>query len=350
MECVKTTVLRCEESLELLDDDLRDHSNRESEPGSPEMPRMKCAPAPVTTLMGQPGDETEILLDGLLDMQGQLRPNANYLEHVQGPLIKEWHRRDTLDWLYDIADAHRLMPQTYALSINYFDRFLSVCKVRIEQLQLIAAVCMSLAVKFRETDKYMRAEDLAASSDGAFKAEFLLKLEPYVLRRLEHRLYAVTPFDFLDLFLTNFRVLIGDCDLSSITSMASSLIELALIHYDFISYDSGTVAAAALLLAIQTVQGKRSQRLGKEEMKAYLRGDTEFLLCMERIQKVMCSNYQQRTAAGYDSPPLSTPTNIISGSQIFNSDGVLDPDGNVCQEGNQRHLSVSPSSTAFPYF
>ena len=41
--------------------------------------------------------------------------------------------------------------EVFPLSVNYLDRVLSVLAVRRSQLQLVAAVCMFLASKFKDT-------------------------------------------------------------------------------------------------------------------------------------------------------------------------------------------------------
>eukprot|EP01136_Pigoraptor_vietnamica_P035270 Opistho-1_new@100273 len=331
--------LRCHESIDELDDDVlfrveSGYSAVYEEPASPGMPDIASPEATRTTLMGEQGIETQILLDGLLDMERELRPNSNYLEFMQGPLIKEWMRRETVEWILEVCEHHAFLPETFALAVNYFDRYLSVAKAKQSQLQLVGAVALSLAVKFRETDKYIKAETLSQCGDNSFTADFVLRMEPYVLRRLEHRLYAVTPFDFLEIFLTNFRDLIGECDVANLRMNANTLLEYSVIKYEFLDYMPSTIAASALLLAIRTVQSRRSRRLTKDDVTAYINDTSNNVAdCMRRLQAVV-TDFQftqaylsQQAETSCDSPsPSATPTNIVSASRIFETTGLVTPE------------------------
>ena len=55
-----------------------------------------------------------------------------------------------VDWLVEVAEEYKLLPQTLYLTVNYIDRFLSVMSVRREKLQLVGTACMLIASKFEE--------------------------------------------------------------------------------------------------------------------------------------------------------------------------------------------------------
>lgn len=54
--------------------------------------------------------------------------------------------------------------EVFPLSMNYMDRFLSVCDIKRNQLQLLGATCMLLASKLKETLP-MQAQKLVIYTD-----------------------------------------------------------------------------------------------------------------------------------------------------------------------------------------
>ena len=55
-----------------------------------------------------------------------------------------------VDWLVEVAEEYKLLPQTLYLTINYIDRFLSVMSVLRGKLQLVGTACMLVAAKYEE--------------------------------------------------------------------------------------------------------------------------------------------------------------------------------------------------------
>ena len=67
------------------------------------------------------------------------------------PLINKSMRAILVDWLVEVAEEYRLVPETLYLTINFIDRFLS-SKVIIDpsKLQLVGVSCMLIASKIEE--------------------------------------------------------------------------------------------------------------------------------------------------------------------------------------------------------
>lgn len=77
-------------------------------------------------------------------MEKKRRPMVNYIEKVQkGVTI---HMRGILvDWLVEVAEEYKLLPETLFLSVSYIDRFLSVSPVSKSRLQLLGVSSMLIA-------------------------------------------------------------------------------------------------------------------------------------------------------------------------------------------------------------
>lgn len=55
-----------------------------------------------------------------------------------------------VDWLVEVGEEYKLLPQTLYLTVSYIDRFLSSMRVVRGKLQLVGTACMLLASKFEE--------------------------------------------------------------------------------------------------------------------------------------------------------------------------------------------------------
>lgn len=76
------------------------------------------------------------------------RPKPSYMKRQ--PDIDHKMRAILVDWLVEVAEEYKLLPQTLYLTINYIDRFLSVMSVLRGKLQLVGTACMLIASKFEE--------------------------------------------------------------------------------------------------------------------------------------------------------------------------------------------------------
>ena len=76
------------------------------------------------------------------------RPKPGYMK--KQPDINHSMRAILVDWLVEVAEEYKLLPQTLYLTINYIDRFLSAMSVLRGKLQLVGTACMLVASKFEE--------------------------------------------------------------------------------------------------------------------------------------------------------------------------------------------------------
>jgi cyclin B len=80
-------------------------------------------------------------------MQNESRPN-NYMD--MQPEINEKMRAILVDWLVDVHQKFQLSPETFYLTINIIDRFLSVKTVPRRELQLVGIGATLMASKYEE--------------------------------------------------------------------------------------------------------------------------------------------------------------------------------------------------------
>ena len=68
----------------------------------------------------------------------------NYMKAVQND-INESMRGILIDWLVEVAEEYKLVPDTLYLTVAYIDRFLSTKIVDRQHLQLLGVACMLVA-------------------------------------------------------------------------------------------------------------------------------------------------------------------------------------------------------------
>jgi cyclin A len=54
-------------------------------------------------------------------------------------------RGTLVDWLVEVADEYKLLPETLHLSVSYIDRFLSLNTLNRRKLQLLGVSSMLIA-------------------------------------------------------------------------------------------------------------------------------------------------------------------------------------------------------------
>ena len=78
-------------------------------------------------------------------LQVKWRPSTDYMETIQHHINANM-RGILVDWLVEVAEEYKLVPDSLYLTVAYLDRFLSMCSpVKKHQLQLVGVACMIVA-------------------------------------------------------------------------------------------------------------------------------------------------------------------------------------------------------------
>jgi G2/mitotic-specific cyclin 2 len=153
-----------------------------------------------------------------------------------------WKMRTILvDWLIEIHQKFRLLPETLFLTINIIDRFLSIRVVSIAKLQLVGVTAMFIAAKYEEIVA-PSIQNYLYIVEG-YTEEEMLKAERYVLSVLDYGLHYPNPLSFLR------RCSKADNYDNQTRTLAKYLMEITLLDNRFLHITSSKVAAAALYLA-----------------------------------------------------------------------------------------------------
>ncbi|VFQ75131.1 unnamed protein product [Cuscuta campestris] len=186
-----------------------------------------------------------------LEAQERRRPLDDYLEKVQSDVSANM-RGILVDWLVEVVEEYRLLPETLYLSVNYIDRFLSVSHVSRHKLQLLGVSAMLIASKYEEISP-PHVDDFCYITDNTFNKKEVVKMEQDVLKSLKFELGTPTIRSFLRKFIS-----IAQDDWKAhklqLESLVYYLAELSLLDYYCVRFLPCLVAASVIFLSRFTLK------------------------------------------------------------------------------------------------
>uniref|UniRef100_A0A0E0MMQ3 Uncharacterized protein n=1 Tax=Oryza punctata TaxID=4537 RepID=A0A0E0MMQ3_ORYPU len=216
------------------------------------------------------------------------RPRSNYMEALQRDITKGM-RGILIDWLVEVSEEYKLVPDTLYLTINLIDRFLSQHYIERQKLQLLGITSMLIASKYEEICA-PRVEEFCFITDNTYTKAEVLKMEGLVLNDLGFHLSVPTTKTFLRRFL---RAAQASRNVPSITLgyLANYLAELTLIDYNFLKFLPSVVAASAVFLARWTLdQSDIPWNRTLEHYTSYKSSDIQICVCALRELQHNTSN------------------------------------------------------------
>ncbi|KAL5101554.1 hypothetical protein RYX36_005881 [Vicia faba] len=174
-------------------------------------------------------------------------PVQDYM--VSQPDINAKMRAILVDWLIEVHRKFELMPETFYLTLNIVDRFLSMKAVPRKELQLVGISSMLIASKYEEIWA-PEVTDFVCISDNAYIREQVLVMEKTILGKLEWYLTVPTPY----VFLVRYIKASTPSD-EQMENMVNFLAELSMMHYVTVSlYSPSMIAASAVYAARSTLK------------------------------------------------------------------------------------------------
>ncbi|KAI3821247.1 hypothetical protein L1987_08810 [Smallanthus sonchifolius] len=174
------------------------------------------------------------------------RPAVDFMERVQKD-INASMRAILIDWLVEVAEEYRLVPDTLYLTINYIDRYLSGNLMDRQRLQLLGVACMMIASKYEEICA-PQVEEFCYITDNTYFKDEVLQMESSVLNFLKFELTAPTVRCFLRRFVRAAHG-VNEAPSMHLECMASYISELSLVEYNMLRYAPSLVAASSIFLA-----------------------------------------------------------------------------------------------------
>ncbi|KAF1871611.1 hypothetical protein Lal_00020405 [Lupinus albus] len=174
------------------------------------------------------------------------RPSMDFMHKTQKDIDASM-RAVLIDWLVEVSEEYRLVPDTLFLTVNYMDRYLSSHSINRKQLQLLGVACMRVAAKYEEICA-PEVQEFCDITDNTYSKEQVLHMESAVLNSLKFEMSAPTVNSFLRRFVI---VAQRTCEVPSLhlEYLAAYLAELSLLEYAMLKYTPSLVAASTTFLA-----------------------------------------------------------------------------------------------------
>ncbi|KAF5817578.1 putative cyclin domain-containing protein [Helianthus annuus] len=190
------------------------------------------------------GDIDEYLRN--MEMEVKRRPLANYIEKVQKDVTVNM-RGVLVDWLVEVAEEYKLLPDTLYLTVSYIDRFLSLNVLNRQRLQLLGVSSMLIASKYEEISP-PHTEDFCYITDNTYTKQEVVKMEAEVLKTLKFEMGNPTVKTFVRRFT---RLAQEDYDTPNLQLefLGYYLAELSLLDYSCIKFLPSMVAASVTFLS-----------------------------------------------------------------------------------------------------
>ncbi|KAJ9168372.1 hypothetical protein P3X46_019907 [Hevea brasiliensis] len=178
------------------------------------------------------------------------RPLTNYMEKMQHDITPSM-RGILIDWLVEVSEEYRLVPDTLYLTVNLIDRFLSENYIEKQRLQLLGVTCMLIASKYEEICA-PRVEEFCFITDNTYTRREVLKMESHVLNFLYFQISVPTTKTFLRRFIQAAQASLK-VPCIELEFLANYLAELTLVEYDFQKFLPSLIAASSVFLARWTL-------------------------------------------------------------------------------------------------
>ncbi|GAB1598194.1 G1/S-specific cyclin-E-like isoform X1 [Argonauta hians] len=182
------------------------------------------------------------------------------LSYVKDPSMLDRHpslqakmRAILLDWLIEVCEVYKLHRETYYLSLDFIDRYLSKEKCIIKhQLQLIGITALFIAAKLEEIYP-PKLSDFAYVTDGACSDAEILNQELVMLKVLSWDLSPMTVTAWLNIYLQLVNVdKIAEDGFefpqysSNVYIQVARLIDLCMLDISCLRFTSSVIASSAL--------------------------------------------------------------------------------------------------------
>ncbi|XP_043704041.1 uncharacterized protein LOC122654129 [Telopea speciosissima] len=122
------------------------------------------------------------------EYEGNNLPN---MERVQKNINTDM-REVLIDWIVVACEICNLSPETFYLTINCIDRYISNTVIQMSQLQLVGIGCLMIAIKYEEECHGSAMELVLYLTKYTYSKEQIIKMEETILSCLQFELAAPT--------------------------------------------------------------------------------------------------------------------------------------------------------------
>mmetsp|Transcript_9423 Transcript_9423/g.19814 ORF Transcript_9423/g.19814 Transcript_9423/m.19814 type:complete len:377 (-) Transcript_9423:325-1455(-) len=160
----------------------------------------------------------------------------------QQPQITENMRAILVDWLVEVHNKFKMVPETLYLTVNIIDRYLERNQVTKGKLQLVGVTALLIASKYEEIYP-PELRDLVYICDRAYTKLQILNMEETILKSLQYQVTIPSAHAFLVRYL---KAAHAD---RKIVQLSCYILDGTLQRYDLLKYLPSELASAAVLIA-----------------------------------------------------------------------------------------------------
>ncbi|MCL7041138.1 hypothetical protein MKW94_021938 [Papaver nudicaule] len=188
-----------------------------------------------------------------MEIESKRRPMPDYIEKVQRDITATM-RGVLVDWLVEVAEEYKLVPDTLYMTVSYIDRYLSSNALNRQKLQLLGVSCMLIASKYEEISP-PHVEDFCFITDNTYNKEEVVKMETDILKVLDFEIGCPTTKSFLRRFTRSTQ---ENCKSPNLQMefLGYYLAELSLLDYSCVQFLPSMIAASVIFLTRFTIQPK----------------------------------------------------------------------------------------------
>ncbi|KAH7852961.1 hypothetical protein Vadar_031499 [Vaccinium darrowii] len=336
IHCAATSLL-CEETNDLCFDDLDSVTDNQNLGVTDEDRSESLVDLPLLS---------EEVFSFMVESEREHLPREDYLERLRnGALELGSVRKEAIDWIWKACFLYGFGPLSVCLSVNYLDRFLALYEVPRDQtwaVQLLAVTCLSLATKMEEPAVPLNVDLQVGEPKFMFEGKTIQRMELLLLKTLDWKMKACTPFSFIDYFVRK----INDHRHQPSGSLISRSVQLILSTIkgtDFLEFKHSEVAAAVAL----HVSGKIQPDDIPNAVSCFINLEVgRMLKCVEMLQDLPLL---PTINVGIGASVPQSPIGVLDAATSLNSKiddltgGSFDDSSYSTPETKRRKLDCNPS-------
>lgn len=104
-----------------------------------------------------------------------------------------------IDWIIDVHNKFKMLPQTFFLTINLIDRFLEHFECERNKLQLVGISCLFLASKYEEIYP-PDLKEFVLVCDNTYSSDEIIVMEGMIISKLGFDLVFTSSYQFHEMF------------------------------------------------------------------------------------------------------------------------------------------------------
>lgn len=167
-------------------------------------------------------------------------------------------REKMCEWAYRVVDHFQASREIVAIAFRYLDLFVDRCSCDRSAFKLAAMTSIYMATKIFNT-REISMRSLAELSRGEFNVAHISEMEGIILHSLEWRMHPPTAQCFINHLHALLPLPKGSIT-RAIYQRSTFFAELSLFDYCFVSQSKSAVAIAALMNAMEGMEGTVSMK------------------------------------------------------------------------------------------